>query len=142
MRIRPYRTTDDKIDGAVLQMLDIDDLKRSLDDAKAARAYAEAIVDTVREPLVVLDSELRVQRANRSFYQTFRPDAAGNRRPDLLCIERWRVGHARRFTRMLDEILQGEASCSEIEIEHDFGHLGRRTMCSPAAAFNRSIAQV
>ena len=55
MRVRPYRTADNRIDGAVLQMLDVTDLKRSLEEVKHARDYAEAIVNTVREPLVVLD---------------------------------------------------------------------------------------
>src|SRR4030095_3954431 len=48
LRIRPYQTLHNVIDGAVLVLVDIDTLKR-------AREYAESIVDTVRTPLVVLD---------------------------------------------------------------------------------------
>ena len=50
---------------------DIDALKRGLDASEEARQYAEALIETVREPLVVLDSDLRVQRATTAFYETF-----------------------------------------------------------------------
>jgi two-component system CheB/CheR fusion protein len=69
MRVRPYRTADNRIDGTVLQLLDVSDLKRSLEEARHARDFAEAIVNTVREPLVVLDQSLAVQNANRAFYE-------------------------------------------------------------------------
>src|SRR5205823_6145112 len=65
LRVRPYRTLDGKIDGAVLVLIDVDTLRR-------AREYAEAIVATVREPLLVLDQELRIRTANRSFREGFR----------------------------------------------------------------------
>jgi two-component system CheB/CheR fusion protein len=69
MRVRPYRTTDNRIDGAVLQLVDVSEIKRSLDQVRQARDYAEAIVNTIREPLVVLDHRLRIRDANRSFYE-------------------------------------------------------------------------
>ena len=71
LRIYPYRTGDNRIDGAVLVLLDIDELKRSQEEASEARDYAQAIVATVREPLLVLDGELRVVTANAAFYRTF-----------------------------------------------------------------------
>jgi two-component system, chemotaxis family, CheB/CheR fusion protein len=67
MRVRPYRTGDDRIDGAVLQLLDVSDIKRSLERTKYARDYAETIVNTIREPLVVLDEQLIIRDANRAF---------------------------------------------------------------------------
>jgi two-component system CheB/CheR fusion protein len=71
LRIHPYRTAENRIDGAVLQLLDINDLKRSMEEVKHARDYAEAIIETVREPLLILDQELNVQTANRAFFETF-----------------------------------------------------------------------
>ena len=71
MRVRPYRTSDNRIQGAVLQLHDIGVLKRSLEEVSHARNYVQAIVDTVREPLLVLDQGLQVQNANRSFYDYF-----------------------------------------------------------------------
>ncbi|MFM2304122.1 MAG: hypothetical protein RLZZ135_1532, partial [Cyanobacteriota bacterium] len=71
LRIRPYRTLDNKIDGAVVVLVEIDALKRSMEQLRASRDYAEAIVETVREPLLVLNLDLRAIAANRSFYETF-----------------------------------------------------------------------
>ena len=53
MSCRPDRTTDNRIDGAVIAFFDIDSLKLSLEDAQQAREYAEAIVDTIWEPLII-----------------------------------------------------------------------------------------
>ena len=64
MQIRPYRTADHKISGAVIAFVDITALR-------AARDYTAAIVETVPTPLVVLDEQLRVQSANRAYYATF-----------------------------------------------------------------------
>jgi two-component system CheB/CheR fusion protein len=56
MRCLPYRTLDNKIDGVVFTFSDVTGLKRSEESAKAARNYAESIVETIREPLLVLDA--------------------------------------------------------------------------------------
>ena len=64
LRLRPYVTDDGRVDGVVLMLLDVDTLKR-------AQAYLESIVATIRGPLLVLDSELRVRTANRSFLSMF-----------------------------------------------------------------------
>ena len=71
LSIRPYRTLDDKIDGAVLSLIDIDATKRSEQRQAAALDYAESIVTSVREPLVVLDAGLRVRTANTAFHHAF-----------------------------------------------------------------------
>jgi two-component system CheB/CheR fusion protein len=135
MRIRPYRTTDDRIDGVVLQMLDIDALKRSLDAAKAAREYAEAIVDTVRDPLVVLDPEMRVQRANRSFYQTFRTTAEETESRSFYSLGQgqWDIP---KVHALLDNILEEKNSLRGVEIEQDFG-AGMRTAVITGRGFHQ-----
>lgn len=71
MRIRPYLTHDGSIDGVVIAFIDIDDLKRSSEEAHAAREHAEAIVETVRDPLVTTSTDLVVIEANRAFYESF-----------------------------------------------------------------------
>jgi len=74
-------TADNKIDGAVLVLVDIDDLKRSEREAKAARDYAEATIRTARDPMIVLRADLRVNTANEAFYKAFKttPDQAEGR---------------------------------------------------------------
>ncbi len=71
MQIRPYRTTDNRLDGAVLSFVDVDVLKRALRDAEIARDYSKGIVETVPTALAVLDSDLRIVSANPSFHQSF-----------------------------------------------------------------------
>ncbi len=71
MVVRPYRTADQKIDGAVVAFHDIDARKIQAQAVDEARRYAEAIVQTVRTPLLVLDGAFRVQTANRAFHEAF-----------------------------------------------------------------------
>jgi two-component system, chemotaxis family, CheB/CheR fusion protein len=72
LSIRPYRTTDNQIDGVTLVLQDIDTLKGYNASLEIARTYAETIIETMQIPLIVLDNDLRVHTANRSFYETFR----------------------------------------------------------------------
>ncbi len=76
MRVRPYRTSTNRIEGAVLELHEVSELKKNLEEIRDARDYAQAIVDTVRAPLVVLDQKLCVQNANRSFYDFFDTSAS------------------------------------------------------------------
>ncbi|QDV32179.1 chemotaxis protein CheB [Tautonia plasticadhaerens] len=71
-RLRPYITVENKIDGAVLAIVDIDEIKRSTLKVRRALDYAEAIVESVRQPLLVLDEGLVVRRVNQAFCRTFR----------------------------------------------------------------------
>jgi two-component system CheB/CheR fusion protein len=71
MRILPYRTSENRIDGVVATFSDITKIKQFELSIEDARNYAENIIETVREPLVVLDANLRIVSANRSFYATF-----------------------------------------------------------------------
>jgi two-component system CheB/CheR fusion protein len=68
MQIRPYRTNDDKISGAVVSFVDITTLTRHLGEARLARDYAAAIVEAVPDPLIIIDDQLRVRSGNRAFY--------------------------------------------------------------------------
>jgi two-component system CheB/CheR fusion protein len=71
LRIRPYKSVDNRIDGAVLSLFDIDALHRQEMELREMRDYAEAVVQAIRQPLVVLDGELRVQTANAAFLDRF-----------------------------------------------------------------------
>ncbi len=70
-RILPYRTQDNRIDGVVITFADISEIKAAEREIQAARAYSDSIIDTIRQPLVVLDEGSRVVSANRSFYRMF-----------------------------------------------------------------------
>jgi PAS domain S-box-containing protein len=95
--------------------------------AREAQAFAESIVDTVREPLVVLDKSLRVVVANRSFHQTFgvSPEETLGRRIYELGNGQWNLPELRR---LLEEILPDHTHFDDLEIEHAFPVIGTRTM--------------
>ncbi|MBM0743983.1 PAS domain-containing protein [Phormidium sp. CLA17] len=127
LRIRPYRTTENQIDGVVLVLLDIDALKRGAVALETARNYAEAIVETVQMPLIVLDSQLRVNSANRSFYQTFQvapPETQQTRVYDL-GNGQWNLPGLRS---RLENVLLNNAQLQDFEITHYFEQIGQKTM--------------
>lgn len=70
-RTSPYRTQDNRIEGVVISLSEISAMKAVEQEIQAARAYAEAIIDTIREPLIVLDGEMHVVSASRSFFRFF-----------------------------------------------------------------------
>jgi two-component system CheB/CheR fusion protein len=124
--VRPYRTTDDRIDGAVLAVVDIDALKKSLKAAEEARDYAEGLIETVREPLIVLDADLRVQRATSSFFETFevsRRETIGRFLYDL-GNGQWSQP---RLRELLGDALFNDKPFQEYEVDCEFPHIGRRT---------------
>jgi two-component system CheB/CheR fusion protein len=86
MSIRPYRSSDNRIEGAVLSLVDIDAIKRSLDEVRRARDFSQAVIDAVEEPLIVLDRDLRIAMANPAVERVFRvpAEAARGRRLDEL----------------------------------------------------------
>jgi len=75
-RIQPYRTVDNVIDGVVLTFADVTERINAI-AAHKARRLAEAVVDAVAHPLLVLDGELRVITANQAFYRVFGGDDEG-----------------------------------------------------------------
>ncbi|QDU68186.1 chemotaxis protein CheB [Engelhardtia mirabilis] len=71
LTVRPYRTQEKKVDGAVVALTDIDARKRMSEDFERARDYAQAVVMAMREPLLVLDADLKVQQSNRAYFEAF-----------------------------------------------------------------------
>lgn len=127
LRVRPYVTLDNKVDGAVLTLVGINELKQIEQEIAAARDYAEDIVETVREPLLVLDSDLRVESANRSFYRAFGvgPRETVRRRVYEIGNRQWDIP---RLRELLEEILAKNTTIEDFQVEHNFEQIGRRAM--------------
>ena len=127
LRVLPYKTLDNRIDGAVLVLVDIDELKRGEQRIQAALTYAESIIQTIREPLLVLGSELEIERANRSFYDVFKvsPAEIQGRQLDQIGRRQWNVP---AFRALLQEALKNGTPFDDFEIEGDFERIGQRTM--------------
>jgi len=92
-----------------------------------ARAYAESIVETVHEPLVVLDAEMRVISANRAFYELFKvsPEETEKRSLYELGNRQWDIPELRR---LLKDVVEKNASFQEYVVVHDFPLIGRKIM--------------
>ena len=100
---------------------------KQFDNLADAQTLALAIVDTLPEPFVVLDHDLRVLAASRCFYEHFREDPARTRgRPFFeLGDGQWDMPALRL---LIETIVPEHTSMDNFEVEHDFLHLGRRTM--------------
>ncbi len=126
LRACPYLTLDNKVDGAVLVLVDIDTIKRN-ERIQAALDFAQSTVNTVREPLLVLDGELRVRSAGSAFYRHFRvsPEETVGRFIFELGDRQWNIPKLRT---LLEEILPQRKTIEGFKIEHEFEHIGWRTM--------------
>ena len=91
LRLRPYKTGDNQIEGVLLVMLDTDVIYRARDEARKASEYASAIVETIREPLVVVDSGWRILTAYRCFYGLFHMSPPSKERESFFGLVRLRM---------------------------------------------------
>ncbi|MEG4171829.1 MULTISPECIES: chemotaxis protein CheB [unclassified Microcoleus] len=136
LRIRPYRTTENQIDGVVMVLLDIDALKRSARTLEEARNYAETIVETVQTPLVVLDADFRVNKANRSFYEMFQVSPSETAKSSLFELGngQWNIPQVRWI---LEDILVSDVQLENFELDHLFDNIGPKTMLLNACKLER-----
>jgi two-component system CheB/CheR fusion protein len=127
LRMRPYQSGERTVEGILMALLDIDSVRRSLDEAYEARDFAEAIVQTVREPLLILDAELRVLKATRSFYETFRASHSETEGRVLFDLGdgQWNIAGLRV---LLEEMSARGGRLEKFVAEHDFPSIGYRKM--------------
>src|SRR5687767_14587582 len=111
----------------VLAMEDVTERRRSEAEVQAIETYAQNIVDTVREPLLILDTTLRVRSANRAFYETFRVsiDETEDRLIYRLGNGQWDIPALRT---LLEDIVPQSSVFNDFELEHDFPEIGQRIM--------------
>ncbi len=133
MRILPYRTQENVIDGVVLTFVNIT-MQRAMQAkllaaqlAEQAHAFAESIVETVREPLLVLDADLRVLSVNEAFSSTFQVQKAETIGKPLYQLGngQWNIPALRT---LLEEILPEHTAVRDYTVTHDFEYIGRRVM--------------
>jgi len=127
LRIRPYRTAENQIEGVVMVLIDIDALKRSAASIETARNYAETIVESVPTPLMVLDADLQVNTANRALYETFQVSSSETVQDSWFefATGPWNSPELRE---LLEDILVNNVEVNNFEIEQNFGRLGRKTL--------------
>jgi signal transduction histidine kinase len=107
----------------------------TLGDLRDARDFAEMIVDTVREGLLVLDFNLRVVAANESFYKTFaaRPETTVGKLIYDLGNGQWNIPDLQE---LLEGILPRKDVFDDYEVEHDFAEVGHRVVLLNARRLN------
>jgi two-component system CheB/CheR fusion protein len=69
LRVRPYRTTENRIEGLVVALVDIDQLRRSQQELRTARDFSRSVMQGVPLPLVVVDGEFKIRATNQAFCQ-------------------------------------------------------------------------
>ncbi len=136
MHIRPYKDIENRIDGGVLTLFDIDAAHRlqqtelaaantSAKVMREARDYAEAIINTVRHPLVALSADLTIKSVNKAFCEAFgvSPQEVKDQPLSKLGRGQWNIPDLQQA---LTRISQGHDTVEEIQIEHTFPDSGLR----------------
>ncbi len=135
-RMLPYRTCDDHIAGVVITFSDITSRRAASRAFDEARIYAEAIVATIRQPLLVLDADLRVQSANSAYYEMFRTDAKRTEGTLLYDLGngQWDILHLRT---VLEQVLTESHPVTDYKINQNFSDIGTRSMILNARKLSR-----
>jgi two-component system, chemotaxis family, CheB/CheR fusion protein len=117
LRAQPYNTPENDPEGVLIEILDINDLKQ----------LSIAIVETMAEPLLVLDSQLRVLSANRAFYEKFcvKKEETENHLLFDLGNRQWNIP---RLRELLEKVLPDKQVIENFRVEHDFPGIGHKVM--------------
>jgi len=125
MRIQPYRTLDNVIEGVVLTFTDISKRIKAETDVRFARDLAESVVDTIDKPLLVMNGNLKIISANRAFFQFFQVTTVDTieRKIYDLGNGQWNIPALRE---LLEIILPRDQAVEEFIVEHDFPAIGHQ----------------
>jgi len=134
MRILPYRTVDNIIDGLVITFIDIQQQKNIIDELKRldiklsnSLSNTQNIVDTIREALIILDNDLNIISVNNSFYNMFKllPIAVEGKCIYKISNNAWDIPHLKK---LLEEIIPNNNFFDNFEVEHVFPFVGKKRL--------------
>jgi two-component system CheB/CheR fusion protein len=134
LRILPYRTHSNLIDGIVITFTDITNLKIAYgeitklnQEIQIARDYSHNIVETLRDSLLILDDKLKVLSANRAFYKVFDTTSEKTVGKFLYKLEdnNWDIPELRK---LLEEIIPAASFFEDFEVEYNFKKVGRKKL--------------
>ena len=127
VRIMPYKTSKNVIDGATVTFLDISGMKNIQEKLQSALSYAEDVINTVCEPLLVLDDDIMVISANKSFYKTFNLKKSVTEGEKLYEVGdgEWDILSLRK---LLIDILKVNNEMNDFEFEGNFNKVGYKKM--------------
>ena len=120
------RTSAERVISRLLHA-EIDQRKQLVQKIEDALEYANGIVNTIRDPLIILDADLKVISASRSFYQTFKVKPEDTERQYIYDLGdyQWNIPKLRE---LLEDILPHATSFDDFEVEHEFPNIGKRIM--------------
>jgi two-component system CheB/CheR fusion protein len=126
-RIVPYKTYENLIDGAVITFVDIDQQKKAQLLAQHSLDYVNGIVETLREPFVVLDDEIRVISASKSFYDKFKVSKKDTQGKILYTLgnKQWDIPELRE---LLVKMISKDQVFEDFVVEHEFPQIGYKKM--------------
>ncbi|HEX3884648.1 MAG TPA: PAS domain-containing protein [Stellaceae bacterium] len=134
LRVAPYVQSDGRITGSVLTFANVTAFRASIDQAVYEREYTKTILNTVTDPLVVLNRELRILTGNRAFYTMF-----GLSREPMLSPSLGEIGNGALNRAPLQELLKSALTeggeFEPFEIDHAFPGIGRRIVLLSANRF-------
>ena len=127
LRILPYRTVENATAGAVVTLADITRIKHFEAELRRAKEYAEGIIATLPEPLVILTPDLKVQFASAGFYRHFGVEPVENEGRSIYDLGngQWNIPSLRD---LLENVLRDSAAFDGYQVDHVFESLGRRIM--------------
>ena len=137
VRINPYRAEGNRITGVVITLIDIDVLKGIQENLRKSGDFSRAIIETVRDPLVVLDQDLAINTANHAFFRLFAlpGDAVLGKRIYHLNQGQWDIPELKR---LLDDIPKTGSLFDNFEVTREFPGIGRRSVLLNARALESS----
>ncbi len=136
LRVAPYTGRGEESAGVVLTLTNVTAFRASIDQAIYEREYTKAIFNTVSGPIVIVDADLRVQTANRAFYEMFqvsRDETQGVRLNELR-NHKW---DGPQLWALVKDAVSATAEFQPVEVEHDFALIGRRTLLLDARPLSR-----
>ncbi len=134
--LTPVKDSRGWVDRLVLSLTDVTDRIRNEQAIEKALAYAESIVNTVPEPLLILDAQQHVKSANLAFYRTFKVTIEDTIDKYLyeLGDRQWDIPELRA---LMEDIIPGKNNLQNFEVDHEFPGIGRKTMLLNAYRFYR-----
>lgn len=126
VRILPHRKKG-RLDGSAISFIDISDQKKIEKSYKDSLAYAEGVIETVREPFLILDRNFRVITGNYAFYRIFKVSKKDTEKKLIFELgnRQWDIPELRR---LLEDVLPGKSQFNNFKVEHDFETIGHRKM--------------
>lgn len=137
VRIMPYKTSKNIIDGATITFIDISSMKNTQEKLQDALNYAQNIIYITHEPLLVIDNELIIVSANKSFYDTFKLKKSDTEGEKLYEISEggWNIPSIRNI---LSDIINKNKTITDFEFEQTFKEVGHKKMILNAKKIHRS----